>query len=92
MGCWNTPRPCASVQTTQHSDVISYHGPIISVFRRNSKVGSGDRSCVRIDFFKAVLGIFNSTPLFMFPADRRGGARDPSQAGLLENIKKEKRV
>ena len=28
--------------------------------------------------FKAVLGIPSSTPLFMFPADRRGGCARPA--------------
>ena len=38
-GRGNTPWPCASDCTTQHSDFESHHGLVISVFPRNSKAG-----------------------------------------------------
>ena len=66
-GCANTPRPCTSESTTQHSNDVApqaYYTHFRSCFQgRQSDHGR----CVRIDFIKAVLS-FNSAPLFMFPA------------------------
>lgn len=36
--------------------------------------------------FQGGVGYFNSTPLFMFPADRWGGFTAPPWAGLLEKF------
>ena len=86
MGCWEHPTALRECATTQHSDSTSYHGLIISVFAGNGKAGNGDGLCVRIDFFKAVLGNFNSAPLFMFPAGR-GGRGVPAPGRSVGNHK-----
>ena len=63
--------------------ITSYHGPIISVFRQNSKAGSEDRFCVRVDFFKAVLSFKLDTAFYVSDGPPGRGAFPPL-AGLLE--------
>ena len=79
------PQPCASDGTTQHSDIISYHRLIISIFYPFFKRGMGVVRCVRIDLFKAVLGFLKLDAAFMFPAGAKGGGAVPRRH-LLDNI------
>ena len=86
MGCWEHPMALRECIPTQHSDIISYHGPIISVFRENGNGKTADRLGVRVDFFKAVLS-FKARHRFLCFRWTAGAGRGPPRVGLLENIK-----
>ena len=57
MRCGNTPWPCASDRTTQHSDIYRTTGLLYPFSAGIARREMEDRFCVRVDFFKAVLGI-----------------------------------
>lgn len=85
VGCWNTPQPCASDLTTQHSDITSYHGLIIPVFPRNGKEGKWGIGFVFALIFQSGVGFSKLDAAFMFPTSpSRGRGASPPIGALLE--------